>query len=239
MPNHITNIVKSSKEVITSMLNEDGFVDFTKIAPRHKDLELNGADGIDFGAESLAEFVCKEPPSDNELIARLSLANKLRTSALDMSKESFEQFVMMVRNKRNHGFYHMMDYSRSAWGTKWNAYNQDSYDKTETLVGFDTAWSCPKPVFVALSKKFPEQEIIIQFADEDTGSNCGEFTLLNGEITQENISPGWGSLDEEGKSKWTKFAFELRNPNEDPRSYGYDENWVYSDEVYEKCEADK
>ena len=124
MPNHVTNIIEANEQVIQSMLNQDGLVDFCQIVPRHKDLDDS------FGISCEAE-----------------------------------------------------DYALNAWGTKWNAYGQSAEDNTSTRVSFETAWSHPVPVIEALSKKFPEHEIKVRFADEDTGSNCGYYTIKNGEIS--------------------------------------------------------
>lgn len=37
-------------------------------------------------------------------------------------------------------------------------------------------------MIVALSEKFPEEKIQIQWADEDFGCNVGDITFLNGEV---------------------------------------------------------
>lgn len=225
MPNHVTNIITAPKEVIKSMLDKEGFVDFNMIISRHKDLELNGANGVRGDSECASELMCREKPHDNELIEKMQMVNRLRSSAIDMDDESFEQFVLMMRNKRKHGFYHMMDFARDAWGTKWNAYNQSEGGNNETMVSFQTAWSHPEPVVKALSLKFPEYEITVTYADEDTGSNCGAYTIKGGKNISEDIAPDYNEQSKDEKRKWTKFAFELCNKDCDPIDYGYDSNW--------------
>jgi len=72
------------------------------------------------------------------------------------------------------------------WGTKWNAYDI-SYQYDDLY--FDTAWSTPLPIWAALSARFPEMELVIEFADEDIGSNCGILTYKGGKqisITREH-----------------------------------------------------
>lgn len=239
MPNHVTNIIEASPSAIKSMLNEHGLVDFCQIIPKHSDLDLDGSGAIHGDSENAAELMCKEPPSNNELIARLELVNRLRSSALQMSNESFEQFVMMMRNKRKHGFYHCMDYARNAWGTKWNAYSQSAEDNTDSRVTFETAWSHPYPVIEALSKKFPDEIISIKYADEDTGSNCGTYTIKNGEVIEQNIAPSWKEQTTEQKRFFTEFAFRLCHPDTDPRQYGYDENFEYDEAVEEAFSAEQ
>lgn len=226
MPNHVTNVVEASPEVIKAMLNADGLVDFELIIPRHPDLTLPGM-GIYTEAERAAKLMCKERVPDHELMARMEMVSRLRASALEMTDEQFEQFVQMMRNKRNHGFYNSMEFARGGWGTKWNAYGQNAESHSDTTVEFETAWSHPLPVITALSKRFPEEKIIVKYADEDTGSNCGRYTMQNGEFVEQDIAPSWRDQSDSDKRKWTEFAFKLRNPDTDPKKYGYNENWEY------------
>lgn len=81
--------------------------------------------------------------------------------------------------------YSPMDWARGNWGTKWNAYDVERPD--ETHVQFDTAWSHPVPVLEALSQKFPDTELHVKYADEDTGYNLGEYWMTNGTINQETV----------------------------------------------------
>lgn len=71
------------------------------------------------------------------------------------------------------------------WGTKWNAY-EVSWNFDEVL--FQTAWSIPDPVLLEISKKFPEQTVLVEYADEDSGSNCGIIRLKNGQVIGERTN---------------------------------------------------
>lgn len=88
--------------------------------------------------------------------------------------------------------YSPLDWARGNWGTKWNAY--DTERETHNSLRFDTAWNHPFPVIEALSRKFPDATIYVQYADEDLGSNLGEYTIRNGEIIE---SREFESLSEE------------------------------------------
>lgn len=66
------------------------------------------------------------------------------------------------------------------WGTKWNG--GEVYDKSDSHAEIDTAWATPEPVIKAISKQF-NTYIHVSYADEDLGSNCGEYTYKNGELT--------------------------------------------------------
>lgn len=78
------------------------------------------------------------------------------------------------------GGYSPMDWARDRWGTKWNAYSVERTSGTE--LRFETAWSHPGPVLLALSRLFPKATIRVRYADEDLGRNFGEYTLTNGEV---------------------------------------------------------
>lgn len=60
------------------------------------------------------------------------------------------------------------------WGTKWNAYD---ISVDGNVIRFDTAWSCPMPIFKELHRKFPNFTIDIKYADEDWGHNFGHVTF--------------------------------------------------------------
>lgn len=73
--------------------------------------------------------------------------------------------------------YNWYDWSIANWGTKWKATDtcvtRNSSD--EVSVSFMTAWSFPTPIWVRLTKDFPELTFRVDYADEDIGFNCGTF----------------------------------------------------------------
>ena len=64
----------------------------------------------------------------------------------------------------------------------------------------------PTKVFVALSQKFPNIKFECRYADEDTGYNCGRFSVINGEFVDE-FNPKGGSNEayEFSLSIWKEF----------------------------------
>jgi hypothetical protein len=97
----------------------------------------------------------------------------------------------------------------------------------ELLIRFDTAWASPDPIFEEMAKRFPHLEFHIRYADEDTGSNCGQYHIKGDNIHSSDIAPSWGDQSPDERRKWTEFAFRLTRPNVDPKEYGYNENWEY------------
>lgn len=76
------------------------------------------------------------------------------------------------------------------WGTKTNGFYQSPYSEGENVIEFCTAWSEPQPILIALSQKYPDVQIHHQYADEDTGYNCGERYYKDGQVISENIPDG-------------------------------------------------
>ena len=215
MPNWVTNKIQAPSHVIQAMVNADsGRVDFNTIV---KFPGPNGDDwtGIYGDAETAAEVVCAKPLSDHPIIAALEKENRKRIDVSAMTDESFKQFIGMIENYRACGYLHGMAYARATWGTKWNACDP-SHSVEGGTADFETAWSCPKGALVELSKRFPDDEIKVIYADEDIGSNCGSFTLKGGEIAASDIAPPWQSMTEEQRAKWRAFAYEVKGWEPEP-----------------------
>lgn len=207
MPNWITTNIEAPKHVIKSMLDANGKIDFNKVMPfegTHDNFE-----GICVQAEDAAKIVCREPLSGNLILRGFELENIRNFDIKELTDESFEQFIAFLRNFRECGYFHSMDFAKKVWGTKWNACDQ-SVNVEEGRASFETAWACPTPVLKTLSERFPNDEIRIQYADEDIGCNCGKFTLKNGIETFSDIAPSYQSQSEEEKKKWRKFAYEVK-----------------------------
>ncbi|ROT45037.1 hypothetical protein [Pusillimonas sp. NJUB218] len=206
MPNWVTTEIKTSPEVIRSMVNGNGNIDFSTVLPFPGEFEWGGVYG---DAETAAEAVLRNPLSDHPLIASLEAANRSQADIAKLSDESFEQFIQMLRNHRKCGFLHQMDFAREKWGSKWNACDS-THNAEDGTARFDTAWSCPEPLLIEVSKKFPDTTIEVMFADEDIGSNCGRFSLKNGVIISSDIAPSWNDMDEQARKKWSDFARKVK-----------------------------
>lgn len=205
MPNHITNKVSAPAHVLTSLINEEGRIDFGKIIKFEGEFPW---DGICGAAETAAEAAINLPLSNNPMLAGMQRHSRETSSVTKLSEESFEQFIQMLRNHRKTGFMHDMDFGRQAWGTKWNAYSQ-KIDVEGCALHFDTAWNAPVPVFKALSALHPTEEITVVFADEDIGSNCGTLKLKAGELIEQDCAGSWSGMSEVDQAKWRAFALEV------------------------------
>jgi hypothetical protein len=73
------------------------------------------------------------------------------------------------------------DWRVEHWGTKWNAC--DSYYDVNGI-DFTTAWSPPIPWLLALSKKYPDKQITLQYSEEGFAIR-GSITVLDGKPIKE------------------------------------------------------
>ena len=93
--------------------------------------------------------------------------------------------------------------NRHLWGTKWGAYEQK---KTGNVIEFETAWAAPFPVINEIAKRFPMIKMKFEYADEDTGYNCGVIEYEDRMIKSKNIPTG-------GTKEAYDLAFQLRPEN--------------------------
>lgn len=204
MPNWVTNKVKAPQEVIQALVNEEGRIDFGKIIKFEGEFPWNDICGA---AETAAETALRLPLSTHPFVAGMQRESRSQSDVSKLSDESFEQFIQMLRNHRKTGFMHCMDFARAAWGTKWNACEQSI--EAPGQASFETAWSFPEPVFRKLSEMFPEVDIVVVYADEDIGSNCGTVTFKGGVAVSRDEAAAWNSMTEADQQKWQAFAYEV------------------------------
>lgn len=93
----------------------------------------------------------------------------------------FNKVIPEPEYKNNTDWY---DWRIQNWGTKWNAYEHVKTENENELY-FLTAWSAPKEIYEALTKKFPNLTIEVDYADENMGYNCGKMVFENGEMVAE------------------------------------------------------
>jgi hypothetical protein len=83
------------------------------------------------------------------------------------------------------------------WGTKWNACEINLDDSNMEFSGyieysFDTAWSPPKPVILALTKKFPKLKIYHRYFECGAAYN-GLAVYENGILVKEEEGAYFGN----------------------------------------------
>ena len=109
-----------------------------------------------------------------------------------------------LTNFCEHGASTWYDWSVNNWGTKWNNDPDTPVVDPETgAIHFDTAWSMPEPIFMELSRQYPELTFDVSWADEDIGYNVGNREYRNGEVVNEYI-PEFGTDEAE------EMAFDIK-----------------------------
>lgn len=249
---------------IRDCVNSSGWFDFNKIIPMPSTLNVTEGSLEEAACEALkgnvVYFFRYHHP---DVVTASQVIDCLKNDHPESFDRIMREAKLMVDNEKKYGFRSWYDWSRHNWGTKWNAYSccasvqspakrwnknkvyakriflkrlrhQLKSNNSEVFIGFDTAWSMPEPIALALSAKHPDQKIEWNFADEDLGSNCGTVLLVGGQVVSADLAGRWDSMTDENKRKWKKFAFELCYPGVDQRTCGYDENWEYDEDLEAK-----
>lgn len=101
----------------------------------------------------------------------------------------YEAGKVYVNNILEYGCSTWYEWSIKNWGTKWNAMDAVVTDqcKTSITIEYLTAWSTADGVIIKLGQLFPALTFTCQYADEDFGSNTGEYEV-HGETFIETVS---------------------------------------------------
>lgn len=207
MPNWVMNVIKfdCSEERLNDIrkaignYEEDGSaIDFNKLIPMPE--SLNVSEG---GRSDRAEKCYKAYLMDSEQVVK---------EKYKLSDEEFEELKkdgeIYASNREKYGHRSWYGWAIENWGTKWNA--TEALWAGDNTLSFQTAWSCPEPIFNKLAKMFPDVGFTVRYADEGMSYNCGTLEYSNGELYSENLEPDasydfaldvWG-YDEEGKKEY-------------------------------------
>jgi hypothetical protein len=203
MPNHITNILRiEASEELTAQIkseirsvDEDGetrHIDFNKILPMPESLMITSGSTTSNGI-AILQYRAGDDTAIRGIMGyawgkEFATPEDLIEHMIVKGSANLEEAQKALDNERLYGCRDWYGWSTANWGTKWNAYSTNDTDVDE--VTFETAWSNPYPVIVALSAKYPEAVFHMRFADEDFGHNVGEYSLKGGYVVDENIPEG-------------------------------------------------
>jgi hypothetical protein len=207
MPNHITNILRiEASEELTAQIKSDiksvdeegetRHIDFNKILPMPESLNITSGSTTSNGI-AILQYRAGDDTAIRGIMGyawgkEFATPEDIIEHMLVRGSANLEEAQKALDNERLYGCRDWYGWSTSNWGTKWNAYSTNDTDVDE--VSFETAWSNPYPVIIALSAKYPEAVFHMRFADEDFGHNVGEYSLQNGDVVDENIPEG-GSVE--------------------------------------------
>lgn len=179
MPNWVRHnvVIKGNKEEIARCYEQitkgENNFSFNNIIPMPKELNVDAG----FMAD-IAEQWNKASDEGKKVIED--------KNGITDNKEKKAELQIYLDNIAKFGFPTWYEWSLHNWGTKWDACEADCdcYEGTITIT-FETAWSTPVPIFMELSRQFPDLTTYVEYADEDLGCNCGTYTISNGQILEE------------------------------------------------------
>ena len=182
MPNHVINRVSISgnKESIarcSEQIFKGGKFSFMNIKPMPE--ELN----VEDGSASIATMNWMNADKHERVRIEKEYCERYGVS----TKEARATFKRYADNVEKHGCLTWYDWRCKYWGTKWDAYEilqADSYENAIDLE-FQTAWSTPLQAIATLAEQYPDLTIVVEFADEDLGCNCGAYGYCEGEYWEE------------------------------------------------------
>lgn len=185
----------------------DGGIDFKldKVIPMPKGLNENESTYSETGAIYvwLTEHPGEIPPAG---LLKAKCTYKTFAEMGERCKAQYEEESKSVQHQMlkdgrkgidsciKYGAFSWYDWCCNYWGTKWEisdeAYVQEPMnpdaEEDSVFLSFQTAWSFPEPIFAELSRLYPELKFSGEYADEDYGSNCAAFTVINGEVVYDD-----------------------------------------------------
>jgi hypothetical protein len=202
VPNHVTNEIVASPQVI------DAISRFLTDEEKAERREQNAKTAANYKARMGKDWPYAQSDEEKleERIVDFNMLIPMPESVLNSEVGSNGLEMMDPR-----GWY---GWSVTYWGTKWNGYSaswEELGDGRVRLI-FDTAWSHPEPVVTALSEKFPDEVLEVQWADEDLGYNLGSYKIQGGEVSDFNQPDGGSDEANEmaAQIKYGKSYAELR-----------------------------
>lgn len=204
MPNHVLNkvtisgskgdIAKCKEQIVNVYKDNDGETkgfSFETVIPMPESLHIEASSIVDDAVEYV-KGGCKTLPT--------SWSNL----AVDEIRRRINLGITAINNLAEYGYKDWYNWSLAKWGTKWDCYEVSvSYTETVIYLSFLTAWSTPFPVIKKLSEQHPSLCILVEYADEDLGVNCGTYCFVDGLLTDETVENEefacelWGYVHEE------------------------------------------
>lgn len=185
MPNWVKNIVsikgtakdlKAIKELLFTEDDKDTTVfDFNKIIHMPESLDLESGSITDDAMKAFTKYGRRTFRSDEWIKETAEKYNKTSEELIDLGRRYYQNII-------DYGSSTWYDWRIRNWGTKWNTtYPELTYESdNELCYEFQTAWSAPEPVYLELSRLYPDVEIDVSYADECYGQNCGTGCFTEG-----------------------------------------------------------
>lgn len=214
MPNWTSNrvVIKGNVDTLKTIKNllqtETQSFDFNKIVPIPESLNLVS------GWITNTSVQVAQSKKGSAKRAKLMLSIKLPydlsmcyagygPKVLNTEEDVVTLGQIYIDNEKKYGHKTWYDWSYENWGTKWNACDSrlSSEEDGQLEYYFQTAWCEPTPVFIELSKKFPDIIVINHANYEDPEPWYTYITeFKNGEVTSE-----CNEVDEDMKEEYESY----------------------------------
>ena len=186
MPNYVMHnvTIKGSVETISKVTNQiintkdnNGDVvpfSFQTIISRPVSLDIPSSSEVERGIDYL----------NGDEAVRMKIKEQYATypDGENRLKECIRLAKIALDNIKKYGHKNWYDWNLANWGTKWDVCNPPvQTTDNEITLKFETAWSTPEPIFKKLAEQYPDLMIDIDYADEDLGYNCGNYSYVDGE----------------------------------------------------------
>ena len=204
MPNWCTNDLEirgNEKDIaaIAALCRfNEGTFDFNAVVPMPQELKITCGSTTDNGLavlygewqralryrvrpESALASSTTPPETRQELIALIEAHPEMFWNI------SLNEARQAKANEERYGAKTWYEWCIANWGTKWSAGDGLDVHVAGTSIGlvFDTAWSPPVPVIVALCKRFPKIKVAMHYVDEG-GCFEGELIGSNGAVSTDD-----------------------------------------------------
>ena len=206
MPNHVRNQITfgtkaDARAAFQQMLREVraegqplGSIDFNKLIPMPPELNIEASprtrDGLKLFEDYLrqAAQIAADMPgaTPNERAAALSRHLDSWQKEHKVDPEVWELGKKAYRNIQKHGSATWLEWCRSNWGTKWNAYHFTALDGRADTMEFLTANSSAPQIVAALSRRFPAQAVAYSWSGDEPGHK-GRMVFRGGEAVSIHV----------------------------------------------------
>ena len=147
----------------------------------------------------------------------------------DEKLNTFEDFInygkKAIDNTLKFGSMDWYDWCVKHWGTKWKACHTEHEENIPNEVIFDTAWSDVRGLIYQLSKMYPSNTFIYEYAEEQIGLYAGTITIENGNVLEDiEFESGSKEAFEKAFELWGEDLKNIFKFNEKTNTYEYHEN---------------
>ena len=192
------------EELLAFVKSDDNVFDLNKIIPMperlslcHGSLENNEIKAIMIALNPIADSYCdieKLNPKEYKALcksvarfcpyavnAAIDAVNRGCMKNIDLT-DDIRSGQLYLDNIRDYGCPTWYEWRTYNWGTKWNTCDSEYRPETNTIT-FRTAWAFPEPALTALSAKFPDVKIMLDFDDFEGSRSAGTVEFKNGTMT--------------------------------------------------------